>query len=133
MAESTDGRTHYSRSSLMTFVPHRNPPAGAHADLNSPEFRTSHGAVNCRRYLRSSLILTCPTAMPLTEQIKLRQCAADAYEALCNVYNNGELAQIQVYPSVDKLTAGNNDAIDGEKGTFRTRPHAASSYTSTPR
>lgn len=116
MAESTDGRTHYSRSSLMTFVLIEILQQ-ALMQINSPEFRTAHGAVNCRRYLRS-LILTCPTAMPLTEQIKLRQCAADAYEALCNVYNNGELAQIQVYPSVDKLTAGKNDAIDGEKGTW---------------
>ncbi len=116
MVENTDGHTHYSRSSLMTFVLIEILQQ-ALMQINSPEFRQRHGQLNCKRVLRS-LILTCPTAMPKTEQIKLRQCAMDAYEALTMVYPDGELGQIDVYPSVDKLSAKSEDGEEASTWTF---------------
>ncbi len=72
--------TKFSRSSLMTFV-FIEIIQQAIAQINSIKFRTKHGDMDCRRSLRS-LIITCPTAMPMAEQVKLRQCAVDAYAAL---------------------------------------------------
>lgn len=78
----------YSRSSLMTFVlieifQH------AITQINSIAFRKKHGNIDCRRILRN-IILTCPTAMPQAEQIKLRQFAQDAYDAvaICNTFTS---------------------------------------------
>lgn len=70
----------YSRSSLMTFVLIEIFQQ-AMTQINSPEFRTHHGDKNRRRVLRN-IILTCPTAMPKAEQIKLRKCAEEAYDVL---------------------------------------------------
>ncbi len=72
--------TNYSRSSLMTFVLIEILQQ-AQAQINSIRFRTKHGNMDCRRQLRN-IILTCPTAMPVKEQIKLRQCAEEAIAAL---------------------------------------------------
>ena len=116
MLENTDGHTHYSRSSLMTFVLIEILQQ-ALMQINSPEFRRRHGQINCKRVLRS-LILTCPTAMPRKEQIKLRQCALDAFDALKLVYPEGELPDIKVYPSVDSLAADNDDAMADEKASW---------------
>lgn len=71
---------HYSRSSLMTFAfveifQH------AISQINSIRYRDKWGNVDCRRHIRN-VIITCPTAMPLKEQIFLRQSAQDAYQAL---------------------------------------------------
>lgn len=95
---NTDGKTNYSRSSLMTFVlieifNH------AISQINSIGFRNKHGNVNLKRVLRS-IILTCPTAMPIKEQIKLRQCAIDAYTALQKCIS---MPDIKITPSVDAL------------------------------
>lgn len=95
----------YSRSSLMTFVfieifQH------AISQINSVEFRTKHGNIDLRRVLRN-VIITCPTAMPVKEQIRLRQAAADAYDAITRTMN---VAQANIIPSVESLTAG--DAFD---------------------
>ncbi len=109
--ESTDGQTHYSRASLMTFVL-IEVLQQAIMQINSEEFRRRHGDINCRRYLRN-LILTCPTAMPRSEQVKLRRCALDAFEALSAVYPNGTLGSVEVFPSVDKLMQSPDDAING--------------------
>lgn len=114
--EATDGQTHYSRSSLMTFVLIEILQQ-AMLQINSPEFLGRHGKINCRRKL-NSVILTCPTAMPKKEQIKLRQCAMDAFEALSIVDPRGELPHVEVYPSVKKLSQKSEDAIDGEKATW---------------
>lgn len=114
--EATDGHTHYSRASLMTFVM-VEVLQQALMQINSPEFR-KHGDINCKRVLRN-LILTCPTAMPKAEQIKLRQCAADAFEALSQIYPADSLPQINVYPSVEKLSVKPDDAdYDISKGTW---------------
>ncbi|MDE6207472.1 MAG: virulence factor SrfB, partial [Muribaculaceae bacterium] len=114
--ESTDGHTHYSRASLMTFVMIEILQQ-ALMQINSEEFRRRHGRINCRRRLRS-IILTCPTAMPRTEQIKLRQCAVDAFDAMSALYGEASLPHIEVYPSVQKLSVSPDNDIDGEAKTW---------------
>ena len=116
MIENTDGHTHYSRASLMTFVLIEILQQ-ALMQINSPEFRRRHGQINCKRVLRS-LILTCPTAMPLKEQIKLRQCALDAFDALTLIYPEGKLPPVEVYPSVDSLSTSAADALCNDKATW---------------
>lgn len=108
---STDGHTHYSRASLMTFV-FIEILQQAMMQINSPEFRRRHGDINCKRYLRN-LIITCPTAMPKAEQIKLRQCALDAFEALSLVNPDTDLSRLKVFPAVDKLISNIEMSPDG--------------------
>ncbi len=119
--ETTDGHTHYSRASLMTFVL-VEVLQQALMQINSVEFR-KYGDVNCKRILRN-LILTCPTAMPKSEQIKLRQCAMDAFDALKAVYPEGKLPDIKVYPSVEKLAGGHEDSVYGENNATWTYDEA---------
>lgn len=71
---------HYSRSSLMTFVM-IEVLNQALCHINSSAFRDMHGMIDCRRYLRN-IIVTCPTAMPLKEQLTLRSAASDATHLL---------------------------------------------------
>lgn len=76
----TESKHHYSRSSLMTFAfieifQH------AITQINSITYREKWGDVDRRRFIRN-VIITCPTAMPLKEQIKLRQCAEDGFDAI---------------------------------------------------
>ena len=87
--------SHYSRSSLMTFVfieifQH------VLSQINSIDFRTKHDGIDCRRFLRN-LIITCPTAMPVKEQIRLRQCAEEAFCVLKNL--SSTLKNITIIPS----------------------------------
>lgn len=94
----TDGKTNYSRSSLMTFVMieifnH------AISQINSVKFRNKHGKIDCKRVLRN-VILTSPTAMPVKEQIKLRQCAKDAYAALSRCVR---MPSVNIIPTVEAL------------------------------
>lgn len=113
--ETTDGNTHYSRSSLMTFVLIEILQQ-ALMQINGEDFR-KHGDINCKRVLRN-LILTCPTAMPKTEQIKLRQCAIDAFDALKNIYPDGKLNDVSVYPQVSKLANGADGGLEVENSTW---------------
>lgn len=99
--ESPSSDCHYSRSSLMTFVMveilnH------AVAQINSPTYLEKHGRRDLRRNLRR-VIVTCPTAMPRTEQIALRQSLVDAIAALrrCNPI----VGEIEVIPSPASLEA----------------------------
>lgn len=85
----------YSRSSLMTFV-FIEIFQQAMMQINSVKFRNASGNIDCRRVLRN-VIITAPTAMPLVEQQKLRQCAVDAYNALMTLY--AELTPIRIVPS----------------------------------
>lgn len=93
---------HYSRSSLMTFAfveifQH------AIAQINSIRYREMWGNVDCKRYLRN-VIVTCPTAMPLKEQVFLRQSAKDAYDAIMRCMPTLKLAEILPSPSALNIT-----------------------------
>lgn len=100
----------YSRSSLMTFAfielfQH------AISQINSIKYREQWGRIDLRRYIRN-VIITCPTAMPLKEQVKLRQCATDAYEALTKCETNLSMATIIPSPNALKIT---DDYADPQK------------------
>ena len=106
-----NGGTSYSRSSLMTFVLIEILQQ-AQAQINSIKFRTKHGNMDCRRQLRN-IILTCPTAMPVKEQIKLRQCAEDAINALKQ--NMPSFGDPQVIPTSQSLRVKDDDDNDGKR------------------
>lgn len=97
---------HYSRSSLMTFAMIE---LFQHAinQINSIRYRNKWGNIDCRRFIRN-VIVTCPTAMPLAEQIKLRDCASDAYTAITKVTRNLRMAEI--IPSSEALKITNQYA-----------------------
>ncbi len=99
-----DGRN-YSRSALMTFVLIEIFQQ-AQAQINSIKFRTKHGDMDCRRQLRN-IILTSPTAMPVKEQIKLRQCAEDALVAI--KHTTPELGNPVVIPTSQSLRIKGDD------------------------
>lgn len=101
----------YSRSSLMTFAfieifQH------AITQINSIRYREKWGNVDIRRVIRN-VIITCPTAMPLKEQIFLRKSASYAYEALTNCYPTLQMANIT--PSPDALAVTNPYAPVSQK------------------
>ena len=96
----------YSRSALMTFV-FIEILQQAQTQINSIKFRTKHGNMDCRRNLRN-IIITCPTAMPVVEQIKLRQCAEDAINALVNC--SPALGRPTVIPTSASLRVKDDDA-----------------------
>ena len=106
MPEETDADCHYSRSSMMTFVM-VEVLQQAIAQINSPNFRTKHGKIDCRRRLRN-VVITCPTAMPRAEQITLRQSMVDAQKAMLRC--NPSLTPITVIPSPEALK--NTDDYD---------------------
>lgn len=90
---------HYSRSSLMTFAfieifQH------ALAQINSAKYREKWGNVDVKRVIRN-VIITCPTAMPLSEQVFLRKSARDAYDALTQC--NTSLKMASIIPSPEAL------------------------------
>lgn len=97
-----DNKHHYSRSSLMTFAfveifQH------AISQINSIKYREKWGNVDCRRYIRN-IIITCPTAMPLQEQITLRQSAQNAFETLTICIPSLKMAEIMPQASALKNT-----------------------------
>lgn len=93
--------TSFSRSSLMTFVLIEILQQ-AMVQINSPQFRTHHGEIDRRRVLRN-IVLTCPTAMPKVEQIKLRKCAEEAYDAIRRCIPR--LQPANIIPSSESLNA----------------------------
>ena len=99
------GGSNYSRASLMTFVLIEIFQQ-AQAQINSIKFRTKHGNMDCRRQLRN-IILTCPTAMPVKEQTRLRQCAEDALDALRQ--SMPEFGQPTVIPTSQSLRIKDDD------------------------
>ena len=90
---------HYSRSSLMTFA-FIEIFQQAIAQINSIRYREKWGNVDCKRYLRNVMI-TCPTAMPLKEQVFLRQSATDAYDAIMRCMPT--LRPVVIMPSPEAL------------------------------
>lgn len=95
----TDTQCHYSRRSLMTFVMIEMLQQ-AQSYINSSKFRDMHGQIDCRRYLRN-IIITCPTAMPLEEQLALRKAARHAIDLLIK-FNPSQPA-MTITPDPDKL------------------------------
>jgi len=105
---------HYSRSSLMTFAfieifQH------AITQINSIRYREKWGNVDIKRAIRN-VIITCPTAMPLKEQIFLRKSASDAYNALTRCYASLEMANITPSPEALAVT---DPYADIEKKTWK--------------
>jgi hypothetical protein len=103
--------SNYSRSSLMTFVLIEIFQQ-AQAQINSIKFRNKHGNMDCRRQLRN-IILTCPTAMPIKEQVKLRQCAEDAINALKQSMSIS--GNPQVIPTSQSLSVKDNNDTEGKR------------------
>ncbi|SOD99708.1 virulence factor SrfB [Spirosoma fluviale] len=76
----------YARSSLMTFAL-AEILLQTMSYINSFEYREKSGEAGVPRRLRR-VVLTCPTAMPKSERVKLRECAADALQSLREYYGN---------------------------------------------
>lgn len=100
LLDMEDKDHHYSRSSLMCFAfieifQH------AIAQINSIEYREYWGNIDCKRYIRN-VIITCPTAMPHKEQVYLRQCAQNAYQAVVNC--NPALQPANIIPSAEAVS-----------------------------
>lgn len=95
----------FSRSSLMTFVLIEIFQQ-AMSQINSMKYRTIRGNINRKRILRH-IILTCPTAMPNAEQLRLRQCAEEAYDAITRCIPVGRRAII--VPSTESLAVADNE------------------------
>lgn len=96
----SDGH-HYSRASLMTFAfieifQH------ALAQINSIRYREKWGNLDVRRNIRN-VIITCPTAMPLKEQVTLRQSAVDAFDALTQCTPHLQMPAITPSPEALKV------------------------------
>lgn len=89
----------YSRGSLMTFVMIEILQQSI-AYINTEDFREKHGNKTARRRLRN-VIVTAPTAMPVKEQIALRQSVVEAYKALARLYPT--LSHINIYPSPESI------------------------------
>lgn len=90
--------SHFSRSSLMTFA-FVEVLQQAYMYVNSIKYRFLRGRVDCPRRLRN-IIITAPTAMPLSEQVTLRQCATDAFTVLKRIYPHWEDAHIIPAPEM---------------------------------
>lgn len=75
-----DDKTSYSRRSLMTMVMIEILQQ-ARCQINSPEYLKLPGNIDRMRVIRR-IIVTCPTAMPVKEQVALRNCAQDAMIAI---------------------------------------------------
>ena len=91
--------TQYSRSSLMQFVLIEIFQQ-AIAQINSPQYRNHNGDIDRKRVLRN-IILTCPTAMPVAEQTKLRKCAEVAFDAILRCMPH--LSKAKIYPNSKKI------------------------------
>lgn len=93
---------HYSRSALMTFA-FIEIFQQAITQINSIRYRDKWGNVDIKRVIRN-VIITCPTAMPLKEQVFLRKSASDAYKALTKCYSSLDMANITPSPEALAVT-----------------------------
>lgn len=106
--------TCYSRSSLMTFVMVEILNQ-AIMQINSLGYRNPQhgwGRVDCSRYLRN-IVITCPTAMPRLEQIKLRQAAVDAFDVIRR--SNPIIKPVTITPSPEALKINDPYAEPGTR------------------
>lgn len=99
----------YSRGSLMTFVMIEILQQSI-AYINTVDFREKHGNITSRRRLRN-IIVTAPTAMPVKEQIALRESVVDAYKVLANL--TPALSPINIYPNPKNLKVNAASAFAG--------------------
>jgi len=100
MSESS----HFCRSSLMSMAL-VEVLLQAISQMNSYEFRKEMGHEPYRRTLQH-LVLTCPTAMPRTEQIKLREAADHAIKALRKHYPGQFWPEtVEIVPAYGELRA----------------------------
>lgn len=90
---------HYSRSSLMTLA-FLEIFRQAECQINSESFREKRGDVERPRRLRN-IIITAPTAMPNTEQVRLRQLARDAFSLMNK--DGADRAGISVVPAPENI------------------------------
>lgn len=100
----------FSRSSLMTLAL-TEILLQTLCYINSYEFRQERAEEGVPRRLRR-IVLTCPTAMPKTERIKLRECAADALQALREYYGeNYKLIapELEIIPDYEQLAEQDKD------------------------
>tara|TARA_B110000285_G_scaffold235285_1_gene316072 strand:+ start:1090 stop:4122 length:3033 start_codon:yes stop_codon:yes gene_type:complete len=111
------GRTaSYSRSSLMTFL-YMELFCQAICQINSTDFRNSHGNYSSRRRIKRVLI-SCPTAMIKEEQIKLRKSAEDAISILNKYYSfydsdkNLLTDKIEFFPNLKDLKTNYSNIED---------------------
>lgn len=99
-----DDSSHYCRSSLMSMAL-VEVLLQAISQLNSYVYRREMGNEPFLRKLKH-LVLTCPTAMPRTEQIKLREAADHAIRSL-RMHYPGDFwpDQVEIVPSYQNLRA----------------------------
>ncbi|MCH2045522.1 MAG: virulence factor SrfB [Saprospiraceae bacterium] len=94
---------HYSRSSMMIFALIE---IFLHAisQCNSYEFRKRQGHTNIPRKLKT-IVLTCPTAMLQTEQVRLREHAEDALDLLKMYFDDSfiDSLHLQIIPDPKDL------------------------------
>ena len=111
-SDNDDKSCRYSRSSLMTFVMIEVLQQSI-SYINSHPYRNKWGDIDCRRYLRS-IIVTCPTAMPLEEQHTLRKAALDATLLLRKL--NPMMPEIQIIPDPEKLKPSDDPDVLAKRG-----------------
>lgn len=107
---SKDG-CHYSRSSLMTLA-FLEIFRQAECQINSESFRDKRGDIDRPRRLRN-VIITAPTAMPNTEQVRLRQLARDAFRLLGK--DGVERNAINVFPAPEAIESRPSYDIDADR------------------
>lgn len=100
----SDDSSHYCRSSLMSMAL-VEVLLQAISQLNSYVYRREMGNEPFLRKLKH-LVLTCPTAMPRTEQIKLREAADHAIRSLRRHYPGDFWPdEVEIVPSYQELRA----------------------------
>lgn len=102
---------HYSRSSLMTLA-FLEIFRQAESQINSEAFREKRGDIDRPRRLRN-VIITAPTAMPNTEQVRLRRLALDAFQLMNK--DGIRRADISVFPAPEAIEARPSYDMDAQR------------------
>ncbi|MDE6010338.1 MAG: virulence factor SrfB, partial [Muribaculaceae bacterium] len=102
---------HYSRSSLMTLA-FLEIFRQAECQINSESFREKRGQVDRPRRLRN-IIITAPTAMPNTEQVRLRRLARDAFSLMNK--DGASRADVTVVPAPEDIRSCPPYAMTGSR------------------
>ena len=107
---------HYSRRSLMTLA-FMEIVTQARVQINSLEHRQFHGRMSTPRRL-DRVVLTCPTAMSVSEQQALHECLQNALTVL-NLFTTATVGSdaytpINIVPELKKRTDGTRQWIFDE-------------------